>query len=196
MKRFFPLLPLLLLPALPAHADLILGAQVSKQYLDLRYSDMLGSTEDSADTRAGLGLIVGFGQPGGGSRMTAEWSGYEIGDEAELNLLNFSYSYFFPALSSSSALKLRPFAGGELGFGWLDVAAQSLYREGDDSGLLFGARVGLNLAISERAEIELGARYSVVNLDAALSGKLPGAGVAHYEVENNKGWWLGFNIGL
>ena len=195
MMRYVCLLPLLLLAA-PVHADFILGAQVSKQYLDLRYSDMFGSSEDSADTKAGLGLIIGFGQPGGGSRITAELNGYEIGDAADLNLLNFSYNYFFPVLLSSSRLKLRPFAGGELGFGWLDVSAQPLYTGGDDSGLLFGARVGLSLAMSERAEIELGARYSVVNLDAELSGKSPAAGTAHYEVENNKGWWLGFNIGL
>src|SRR6218665_851006 len=64
MMRYVCLLPLLLLAA-PVHADFILGAQVSKQYLDLRYSDMFGSSEDSADTKAGLGLIIGFGQPGG-----------------------------------------------------------------------------------------------------------------------------------
>lgn len=195
MKRF-ALLSLLLLPVLSAHADFILGAQVGKQYLDVKQTAPGVSQSDNLDSNTSLGLIIGVGQPGGGSRITAEWNGFEIGDEVELNLLNFSYSYFFPALPSSSSLKLRPFAGGELGYGWLDVDAQPFYNGGDDNGFLYGVRAGLNLAISQRAEIELGVRYGLVNLEAELAGKIPAAGTATYEVENNTAWWLGFNIGL
>ncbi|MDQ8038716.1 MAG: hypothetical protein REI12_14940, partial [Pedobacter sp.] len=141
----------------------------------------------------GLGLIVGVGQPGGGSRVVAEWTSYAIGDEVDLNLLNFSYNYFLPAISTS---RLRPFVGGELGYGWMDVDEQVAYHGGDDNGLLYGARFGLNLAIGDKAEIEVGGRYGVVGLDAELAGKIPAAGTAHYEVENSMGWWLGFNVGL
>jgi hypothetical protein len=196
MKRFVPALSLLLLPVLPAHADFILGAQVSKSWLDVTQTAPGFSASDRLDSKAGLGFIFGVGQPGGGSRISAEWSAFEIGGEVDLDLLNFSYSYFFPALPASGSLKLRPFAGGELGYGWLDVDAQPLYNGGDDSGLLYGVRAGLNLAVSDRAEVELGVRYGRVNLEAELAGKTPAAGRATYEVENNTAWWLGFNIGL
>lgn len=195
MKRLASLLSLLLLPVLPAHADFILGAQVSKSWLDVTETAPGFSASDRLDSKAGLGFIFGLGQPGGGSRISAEWSGFEIGGEVDLGLLNFSYSHFLPALPVSSSLSLRPFVGGELGYGWLDVDAQPLYNGGDDSGLLYGARAGLNLAISDRAELELGLRYGMVNLEAERTSKV-GAGRATYEVENNTAWWLGFNIGL
>ncbi len=197
MKRSACLLFLCLLPALPASADFILGAQVGKSWLDVTQTAPGVSQSDSLDSNTSLGLIIGAGQPGGGSRITAEWNGFEIGGEVALSLLNFSYNYFFPALPSSSSLKLRPFVGGELGYGWLDVDAQTFYNGGDDSGLLYGARAGLNLAISQRAEIEVGVRYGLVNLEAELAGRGLAAGTrASYEVENNTAWWLGFNIGL
>ncbi len=195
MKRLASLLSLLLLPALPAHADFILGAQVSKSWLDVTETAPGFSASDRLDSKAGLGFIFGLGQPGGGSRISAEWSGFEIGGEVDLSLLNFSYSHFLPALPVSGSLSLRPFVGGELGYGWLDVDAQPLYNGGDDSGLLYGARAGLNLAISDRAALELGLRYGMVTLEAERTSKV-GAGRATYEVENNTAWWLGFNIGL
>lgn len=198
MKRsFLKMLPLLLLTG-TASADVILGAQVGKQYLDIKQTDNTGkSYEDTASSNTSLGLIIGIGQPGGGSRITAEWDGFGIGSDVDLNLLNFSYNYFLPSLTSSTSYRLRPFVGGELGYGWLDVDAQQpVFNGGDDNGILYGARIGLNLAISERAEVEVGARYSVVNLDAELTSKFPAVNSAHYEVENNKGWWIGFNIGL
>lgn len=191
MKRLACLL-LCLSPALPAHADFILGAQVGKSYLDVNQTV---EGEDRLETNTSLGLIIGVGQPGGGSRMVAEWSSYSIGNEVDLDLLNFSYNYFLPAFPSTGG-KLRPFIGGELGYGWIDVDSQTFYNGGDDNGLLYGARLGLNLGIGERAEIELGGRYGVVGLDAELSGKLPGLAPAHYEVENSMGWWLGFNIAM
>lgn len=191
MKRLACLL-LCLSPALPAHADFILGAQVGKSYLDVNQTV---EGEDRLETNTSLGLIIGVGQPGGGSRMVAEWSSYSIGNEVDLDLLNFSYNYFLPAFPSTGG-KLRPFIGGELGYGWMDVDSQTFYNGGDDNGLLYGARLGLNLGIGERAEIELGGRYGVVGLDAELSGKLPGLAAAHYEVENSMGWWLGFNIAM
>ncbi|MGH8492925.1 MAG: hypothetical protein ACRERR_07445 [Moraxellaceae bacterium] len=194
MKRLALLL--CLFPALPAAADVILGAQVGRSYLDVHQTAPGVDESDTLNSNTSLGLIIGVGQPGGGSRIIGEWSGYQIGGEVDLSLLNFSYNYFFPALPSSSNLKLRPFVGGELGYGWLDVDAQSFYNGGDDNGLIYGARLGLNLAISQRAEIELGGRYGIVGLDAELAGKLPVAGTAHYEVDSSMGWWLGFNIGL
>lgn len=189
MKRLACLL-FCLSPVLPAHADFILGAQVGRSYLDVNQTS---SGEDRLETNTGLGLIVGVGQPGGGSRVVAEWSSYAIGGEVDLNLLNFSYNYFLPAISTS---RLRPFVGGELGYGWMDVDAQGAYHGGDDNGLLYGARLGLNLAIGDKAEVEVGGRYGVVGLDAELAGKIPAAGTAHYEVESSMGWWLGFNVGL
>lgn len=191
MKRLACLL-LCLSPALPAHADFILGAQVGKSYLDVNQT-LEG--EDRLETNTSLGLIIGVGQPGGGSRMVAEWSSYSIGSSVDLDLLNFSYNYFLPAFPSTGG-KLRPFVGGELGYGWMSVDSQTFYNGGDDNGLLYGARLGLNLGIGERAEVELGGRYGAVGLDAELSGKLPGLATAHYEVENSMGWWLGFNIAM
>lgn len=187
-----------LLLSATASADVILGAQVGKQYLDVRQTSTTGAvSEDTASSNTSLGLIVGVGQPGvGGSRITAEWVSFGLGGSSDLDLLNFSYTYLLPSLASSSSLKLRPFVGAELGYGWLDVDSQPLLNGGDDSGLLLGARAGLNLAVSERAEIELGFRFSRVDLDATLNNKIPGGNAAHFEVENNKAWWLGFNIGL
>lgn len=193
---FLKMLPLLLVTG-SASADVILGAQAGKQYLDIKQTDSTGaSVEDTATSNTSLGLILGIGQPGGGSRITAAWDSFGIGSEVDLTLLNVSYNYFLPSLTSSDSLRLRPFVGGELGYGWLDVDAQPFFNGGDDNGILVGARVGLNLAITERAEVEVGARYSAVNLDATLNSKIPGVNAAHYEVENNKGWWIGFNVGL
>lgn len=185
-----------LLLSVTASADVMLGAKLGRQYLDVQQTAPGVDVSDNISSNTGLGLIVGIGQPGGGSRIVVEWTSLDIGDDAGLDLLNISYNHFFPPLPSSSSLKLRPFVGGELGYGALDVDAQPAYNAGDDMGVLFGARVGLNLVVSERAEIELGARYSAVNLEAELSGKTPAAGTARYAVENNSGWWLGFNIGL
>jgi len=177
-----------------ARADLILGAQVGQQSLKIKQTDNLGNVyEDTADGDTSLGLIIGIGQAGaGGSRITGEWSSFGIGGDADLNLLNVGYTGMLPALNSSSALKLRPFVGAELGYGWLDVDQQAFFNGGDDSGLIYGARAGLNLAVTERAEIEVGLRYSRVGLDA----ELPGSSPAHFDVESNQGWWIGFNVGL
>ncbi len=186
-----------LLPVLPAGAaDVTLGAQLGRQYLDVRQTTAGVSQSTRLDGDTDLGFVVGLGRPGGGSRVAVEWNGFESG-LIGLDLFSFSYSYFFPALPLSAELGLRPFLGGELGYGWLDVDATSAYNGGDDSGLLYGARTGLNLAISQRAEIELGLRYSRIGLEAERAGKGVNAGsTALYEVENNKGWWLGFNIGM
>ena len=178
-------------------ADVILGAQLGRQSLDIRQTDSFGNVEeDTAESDTSLGLIVGVGQPGGGSRIVAEWHAFSIGDEVDLDLLDVSYSYFFPSLTQSSDSQLRPFVGGDLGYGWLDVSALPGYDSGDDSNILYGVRAGLNLAISNRAELEIGARYTVVDLDAELDSRFPLLNSAHYEVENNKGWWIGFNFGI
>lgn len=193
---FLTVLPWLLVTG-SAGADVLLGAQLGKQYLGIKQTDPTGAThEDTAASNASLGLIIGIGQPGGGSRITAEWDGFGIGSDVDVNLLNVSYNHFLPALTSSDAMRLRPFVGAELGYGWLSVDAPPAFNGGDDSGVLVGARAGLNLAITDRAEVEVGARYSAVNLDARLGSRVPGVNAAHYEVENNKGWWIGFNVGL
>ncbi|MFZ5601671.1 MAG: hypothetical protein ACOY7J_04385 [Pseudomonadota bacterium] len=180
-----------------ANADLILGAQLGKQSLDIRLTDSFGNVEeDTTESDTALGLIVGVGQPGGGTRIVAEWHSFSIGDEVDLDLLDVSYSYFFPSLTKSSESQLRPFVGGDLGYGWLDVSAIPGYDSGDDSNILYGVRAGLNLAIGSRAELEVGARYTIVDLDAELDSRFAILDPAHYEVENNKGWWIGFNFGI
>lgn len=199
MKRIFGVGAALVLAlgATSAQAAIILGAMVGKESLDMRYTAASGQvTEDTADSDTSLGLVIGVGEPGGGNRIIGTWSGYSIGGDADLSLLNFSYNYFFPPFFQNSNLQLRPFLGGELGYGWLDVDALPGFNSGDDSGFLYGARAGLNLAISQRAEFEVGAHYSIVNLDASLSSKLPAVPAAHYEVRNNMGWWVGFNFGF
>ncbi|NPU95352.1 MAG: hypothetical protein HPY82_25940 [Gammaproteobacteria bacterium] len=180
-----------------ASADLILGAQIGRQSLDIRVTDSFGNVEeDTSESDTSLGLIVGVGEPGGGSRIVAEWHAFSIGDEVDLDLLDVSYSYFFPSLTKSSDSQLRPFIGGDLGYGWLDVSAIPGYNSGDDSNILYGVRAGLNLALGNRVEFEVGARYTVVDLDAELDSRFPFLDPAHYEVENNKGWWVGFNFGF
>lgn len=187
---------LCVLPAL-AQAELLLGAQLGQQYLDIRQTDSLGRIyEDKVDSRPALGLIVGAGQAGGGDRFTGEWRSFGIGGDVDLDMLLFSYNHFFPDWTPPGELRLRPFVGAELGYGWLEVEAQQAYQSGDDNGLNYGLRTGLNLVMSQRAELELGLRYSQVSLDATLNSKLPLIPAAHYEVRNNSGWWLGFNIAL
>ncbi|MDI1301726.1 MAG: hypothetical protein PSX71_07465 [bacterium] len=194
--KIFPGLLWLLLAGV-AQADVILGAQVGTQSLAIRQTDGLGNTyEDTADSRASLGLVLGVGQPGGNSRISVGMSRFAIGSDADLALLNAGYTWLMPSLTPPSFLPLRPFVGAELGYGWLVADQQSLFNSGDDSGLIYGARAGLGLAITDRAEIEAGVRYGVVNLDAALPGKLPGVQPAHFEVESSRGWWIGFNVGL
>lgn len=195
MKVFSGLLWLLF--AGVVQADVMLGAQVGTQSLAIRQTDGLGNAyEDTADSRASLGLVLGVGQPGGNSRISAGMSRFAIGTDADLALLIVGYTRLMPSLTPPSFLPLRPFVGAELGYGWLAVDQQASFDGGDDRGLIYGVRSGLGLAITDRAEIEAGVRYGVVNLDAALPGKLPGALPAHFEVESNRGWWIGFNVTL
>lgn len=180
-----------------ASADIILGAQLGKQSMDIRQTDGFGNahneTEESDTT---LGVIVGFGRPGGGDRIIVEWSGFSIEDEVDVDLLDISYSYFLPSLTESADSALRPFIGADLGYGWLDVSATPAYASGKDSNFLYGVRAGLNLAIGDRAEVELGVRYTVVDLDADLDSRFPFLDSGRYEVKNSQAWWVGFSVGI
>ncbi len=192
MKQATWLLPFLLITATPVVADVLLGAQVGRQSLETRQTAPGVDVSDTVTTDTALGIIVGVGSPGGGSRITGEYGSFQIGSRVDLGLFNLGYVQMFPAAELGSDLRLRPFLGAELGYGWLKVDAVSPYSNGRDSGPLVGARAGLNLVITERAELEFGLRYSRVGLDAELQGP----GTAHYEVESNRGWWIGFNVGL
>ncbi|HVL01204.1 MAG TPA: hypothetical protein VM553_15405 [Dongiaceae bacterium] len=180
-----------------ASADVILGAQVGKQSLDVKQTNSFGETDkDTIDSDTSFGLVIGVGEPGGGSRIIGEWAGFEIGDNVELDILTVAYSYFFNGVAVSSSAQLRPFVGADLGYGWLDVSAIPGYNSGDDANFTYGARAGLNLAFAKTAELEIGVRYGVVNLEAELDSRIPFLDPAYYEVENNQSWWIGLNFGL
>jgi opacity protein-like surface antigen len=206
MSKKAILLPALLLGLLvagPASADVFVGAQVGKQYLDVRQTDGSGYvSDDTVSSNTSLGLAIGVGQMNGGSRISAELERYSISGAVDLDLFNFSYSYLFSLPSSlslsrfSDNLKLRPFIGAELGYGWMDVDSQPLFNGGSDSGAQVGARAGLNLAITRRAEIEAGYRFSRVGLETTLTGKYRDIPSEQYDVRNNQGWWIGFNIAM
>src|SRR5688572_9524109 len=79
-----------------ASADVILGAQVGKQSLDVKQTNSFGETDkDTIDSDTSFGLVIGVGEPGGGSRIIGEWASFEIGDSVELDILTVAYSYFF-----------------------------------------------------------------------------------------------------
>ena len=52
---------------------------------------------------------------------------------------------------------------------------------------------GLNLRVGAQAEVEAGLRYSHIGLAATRQGS---AGSDRLQVDADKGWWLGFNLGL
>ena len=180
-----------------ASADVLLGAQFGNQSLDIRQTNALGMVEkDTRESETALGLIVGFGRPGGGDRILIEWNGFTVEDRVEVDLLEVSYNYFLPNLTQSNVSKLRPFIGGSLGYGWLDVSSMPGYASGDDGHILYGVRTGLNLALGNWIEFEVGMRYTAVDLDAELDSRLPLPNSAHYEVSNSRAWWIGFSMGI
>ncbi len=180
-----------------ASADVILGVQLGKQSLDIRQTDGLGNVQNNTEeSDTTLGLVVGFGQPGGGNRIFVEWNDFSVEDDVDVALLDISYSYFLPSLTKSAEAALRPFIGGDLGYGWLDISAAPGYESGKDSNILYGVRTGLNLSIGYRAEVELGMRYTVVDLDADLDSRFPLLNSGRYEVKNSKAWWIGVSVGI
>lgn len=181
------LAPLLALAG-PAAADMLLGARVGQESLAVKYRAPGVSQSDTLTSRAGLGMVLGLGRPGGGSRLTAAYASSEISRGMDLSLLNVGYVQMLPGWEAGPHLQLRPFVGGELGYGWLRVDRPA--GTGRDSGPQAGVKAGLNLVLTERAELELGLRYSRVGLEAELPGAVA------YEVRDSRGWWLGFNVGL
>lgn len=110
---------------------MILGAQLGKESLALKQTDNLGIVyESTTESNAGLGLVIGFGQPGGDRRIVVELNRYLIGGEADLRVFSLSHTWLLPALTQSAALKLRPFLGAELGYAQLGVDQQQFFLWG------------------------------------------------------------------
>jgi hypothetical protein len=193
MRRSWWSWPLLLLCAAVARADVIVGLQLGRQSLDMR--EIVNGTTRSGTltTDPALGLVAGMGQPGGGDRVFVGYESYTLGNQDELGIFSVGYHGLLPALASGPGLALRPFLGAEAGYGRLDLAAGPGLGAASDSHFTYGARAGLNLALSAHAEIEAGVRYSVIDLAAPRQGT---AGSDRLEIETNRGWWLGFNLGL
>lgn len=191
--RFASLLLLTSLLATVARADVILGAQVGRESLGVSQTFNGMTSEDTLDTSTALGLVAGIGKPGGGDRLLVSYESYRLGDVGDLGIFAVGYHWFLPAMATTSDFRLRPFVGGEVGYGALDVSAQPGLSSGRDSNVTYGLHAGLNLVVSERAEVELGLRYTRIDLAADQQGA---AGAARFAVDNNKGWWLGFNLGL
>lgn len=179
--------------ATTARADVVLGVQVGRQALAVRQTVNGATQESSLTTDTAVGLVAGIGRPGGGDRLLVGYESYRLGDAGDLGNVSLAYHWFFPVLVATSDLGLRPFLGGEAGYGWLDLPAQPGLGAAHDSNVTYGARAGLNLVIAARAEIELGLRYTRLGLAADQYGS---AGSARFAVDSNSGWWLGFNLGL
>ncbi|MDP2226727.1 MAG: hypothetical protein Q8J78_04550 [Moraxellaceae bacterium] len=185
---------LLLVLAVPAQADLLLGARVGQQQLGIKESlNGVVVSDTSLTTKSALSLVVGAGMPGAeGGRLSAEFASYTFGDGA-LDVFALGYQHLLPALNTHPLYRLRPFVGGDAGYGRLVRDAQPLFGRSDDKGLNAGPRGGLNLTVGERAEVELGLRYTWLGLTAEQQGA---GGTAVTEIRDNRAWWIGFNIGM
>ena len=193
--RHLPLPLLLALGAGSAHADLLLGAQVGRQQLSVE-ERVNGSlvNDDDLRTRTALALVIGAGTPGAdGARVSLGGASHEFSGGGDLDLLTLGYQQMLPAFNPEAGYRLRPFFGVDLGFGRLARDAQPLFGRARDSGLTTGVTGGLNLALGGKAELELGLRYSRLDLEVEQQGL---GGAATTRLRDNRAWWVGFNVGL
>lgn len=192
MKKY--LLPLMLCSlGSTAHADVMIGAQVGQQSLDVRTERNGAARSDRLTTNTAVSLLFILGQPGGGDRISLDYSAYRLGHGDEMGSANLGYTHFFPSITDANTPALRPFLGAELGYGWLSLDAEPGLASAKDRGLVYAARTGLNLAIADRLELEVGGRYGWLQLDATQRGP---AGQASLKVESTAAWWLGVNFAL
>ena len=182
-----------MLLATAARAEVIAGVQVGRQALDVRQTVNGVTRDDTLDAGTAVVLVAGIGRPGDSGRLLAGYEGYHLGDTGDVGIFTLAYQGFSPALAATPEFELRPFLGGEAGYGWLGLSPQPGLGAGHDSGIAYGVRAGLNLVLSRQAEIELGVRYRRIGLAADQFGP---AVSAHVTVDGSRGWWLGFNLGL
>lgn len=148
-------------------------------------NDRLALTQRSvnpvADSATGLGF--GLALDGGGStRLSLEYSDFDMGESRQLRLLDLNVDHFFTLASLPTAL--RPFAGLAAGYGRLDVAP------GHSQQPALGLRVGGTWALDPRLALELGARYLHTGLVTH-----PAAG-AEFAVNADSSLWLGLEYRL
>lgn len=177
-----------------ARADVVLGMQYGQQSLAVQQTlNNVLVSDDTLTTESALGLVVGIGMPGGNARIMAEYAAYDLGNDNSLDLFSLGYTQFLPLLKLAPDTGLRAFLGAELGYGTLRMASQPGLGEGSDTRLLYGVHAGLNMAIGNQAEVEVGVRVSEVGVEASQQGVV---GDVRTGVSRNQAWWVGVNFGM
>lgn len=155
--------------------------------------DGRSSFSGALDTDTAVGVVAGVGQPGDGDRFFLGYEDYRLGDQDDLAIIAPAYQHFLAGMEAVPGMPLRPFLGAQLGYGWLDRPAAAGLDAASDSHVTYGLSAGLNLQVGAQAEVEAGLRYNHIGLAVSRQGS---AGSDRLQVDADKGWWLGFNLGL
>jgi len=123
--------------------------------LDLGYSqinDTFGVDDNDLD------FGIKLGAQDNDWRTTFSYIYFDSGDyDYSQSTVDLSVDYFI--LGSGNTVK--PYIGGVIGYTWLDDDHSAT----DDSGMVYGGEAGIVIDITESIDLDLGYRYSWLDLD-------------------------------